>query len=93
MASLDQPAIDQLFVKARTFHGWKARAVDDETLRKLYDLVKWAPTCVNGSPVRILFVKSVSEKEKLVSTLLPKNVEKTRTAPVTAIIGMRSCLS
>jgi len=91
MASLDQTAIDQLFVKARTFHGWKNQEVDNETVRKLYDLMKWAPTCVNGSPVRILFVKSAIEKEKLISTLLPKNVEKTRSAPITAIIAEDLC--
>ena len=87
MNSLDQTAIDQLFLKARTFHGWTSQNIDDEIIRKLYDLMKWAPTCVNGSPIRILFVKSTVEKEKLVSTVLPKNMEKTLTAPVTAIIA------
>jgi len=84
---LNQQALDQLFLNARTFHGWKDIAVEDATLHRLYDLLKWAPTSVNGSPVRIKFVRSVEEKEKIISTLLPKNVEKTRAAPITAIIA------
>jgi len=84
---LNQQALNQLFLNARTFHGWKNIAVEDEILHRLYDLMKWAPTSVNGSPVRIKFVRSVEGKEKIISTLLPKNVEKTRTAPITAIIA------
>ncbi len=84
---LDQKTLEQLFLNARTFHGWKNITVDDDLLKRLFDLMKWAPTCVNGSPVRIIFVKSQSEKEKLATTLLPKNIEKTLAAPVTAIIA------
>ena len=37
--------------------------------------------------MRVIFVKSSQAKEKLKPALLPQNVEKTMTAPVTAIIG------
>lgn len=84
---LDVQLLDRLYYKARTFHSWKKVNVDDAVLHRLYDLLKWAPTCVNGSPARFVFVKSYEHKEKLVSTLLGKNVEKTRAAPVTVIIA------
>jgi 3-hydroxypropanoate dehydrogenase len=85
---LDQKSLEQLFLNARTFHGWKDQPVNEELIRRLYELMKWAPTCVNGSPVRILFItKGNAEKEKVVSTLMSKNIEKTRLAPVTAIIA------
>src|SRR5436309_690438 len=87
MESLDQGSLEQLFSTARTFHGWKARPVTDELVRKLYELTKWAPTCVNGAPARFLFIRSPGEKQKLASTLMPKNVEKTLSAPVTVIIA------
>ena len=84
---LSQHVLDSLYNNARTFHYWEDRAISADTLRRLYDLVKWPPTCVNGAPARFIFIKSPEQKEKLISTVLPKNVEKTRTAAVTVIIA------
>ena len=78
---------DQLFDQARTHNGFTAEPVSDEQLRRLYDLMKWAPTSANSSPARILFVRSAAAKERLLGCVSPGNVEKTRAAPVTAIIG------
>lgn len=86
-AMLPQDSLDQLFTEARTHHGWLPKPVSDEQLKDLYDLMKWPPTCVNGAPVRIVFIKSRAMKEKLVPCLMEKNVEKTLAAPVTAIIA------
>src|SRR5690606_16737404 len=47
----------------------------------------FAPTSANMSPARFLFVRSGEGKAKLKQTLSPGNVEKTMTAPVTAIIA------
>jgi len=62
--------------------------VSDEQLRRIYDMMKWGPTSANTSPARIVFVRSPAAKEKLLACVSPGNVEKTRSAPVTAIIGM-----
>ena len=78
---------EQLFDNARTHNGFTAEPVSDEQLRRLYDLMKWAPTSANSSPARIVFVRSVAAKERLLGCVSPGNVEKTRAAPVTAIIG------
>jgi len=86
MRALSVP-LDQIFTQARTAHAWKVKKVEEETLRQLYDLLKWCPTCVNGAPARFLFVQADDEKEKIISCLMPKNIEKTRKAPVTAIIA------
>ncbi len=78
----------QLFDDARTHNGFHADPIPEATLRRLYDLMKWGPTSANCSPVRMVFVCSPAAKEKLLACLSPGNVEKTRQAPVTAIIGM-----
>jgi 3-hydroxypropanoate dehydrogenase len=49
--------------------------------------MKWGPTTANASPARIIFVKSDEAKEKLLACVAELNVEKTRSAPVTAIIA------
>jgi len=84
---LTDEALDRLFRKARTYNAWLDRPVSDEILRQLYDLMKWGPTSANSSPARIVFVRSAAAKEKLLGCVSPGNVEKTRAAPVTAIIG------
>jgi 3-hydroxypropanoate dehydrogenase len=78
---------EQLFDHARTHNGFTAEPVSDDTLHQIYELMKWGPTSANCSPARIVFVRSAAAKEKLLACVSPGNVEKTRQAPVTAIIG------
>ena len=85
---LNDTALNALFFDARTHNGWHNKPVSDEQLQRIYDLMKWGPTSANCSPARIVFVKSTEAREKLLACMNPGNVEKTKTAPVTAIIGM-----
>ncbi|OWW19660.1 malonic semialdehyde reductase [Noviherbaspirillum denitrificans] len=85
---LNDTALQTLFTEARTHNGWRDKPVTDEQLKQLYDLLKWGPTSANCSPVRIVFVKSPEAKEKLLACMNAGNIEKTKSAPVTAIIGM-----
>jgi 3-hydroxypropanoate dehydrogenase len=79
---------EQIFDNARTHNGFNSQPVPEATLRQLYDLMKWGPTSANCSPARIVFVSSPAAKERLLGCMNAGNVEKTRQAPVTAIIGM-----
>jgi 3-hydroxypropanoate dehydrogenase len=81
-------ALDQIFHNARTFTHWQDRAVPDELLKQLFDLLKLGPTSANCSPARFLFVKSAAAKARLRPCLDKNNVEKTMSAPVTAIVAM-----
>jgi 3-hydroxypropanoate dehydrogenase len=80
-------ALDTLFREARSFSKWLPHPVTDETLRDLYDLLKWGPTSANGSPARFAFLRSKQAKERLRPALAPLNVDKTMTAPVTVIVA------
>jgi 3-hydroxypropanoate dehydrogenase len=86
-ATLSDDALDQLFRNARSHNGWLDRPVSDDTLRQLYDLVKWAPTSANTSPARFIFLRSERAKQRLLPALAAGNVQKVMTAPVTAIIA------
>jgi nitroreductase len=85
--SLTESALEQIFTKARTHSAWLPEPVSDELLVQIYDLMKWGPTSANCSPARVLFVKSKEAKEKLLPCMAPGNTDKTRSAPVTAIIA------
>jgi 3-hydroxypropanoate dehydrogenase len=87
MAPLDDAALDQLFRTARTHNAWLDRPVTDDTLRALYDLVKWPPTSANTNPARFIFLRTPRAKERLLPALPPGNVDKVMSAPVTAIIA------
>src|SRR4029077_16441793 len=84
---IDKSALGTLFREARTFTTWQPRPVDDETLRDLYELLKWAPTSANAAPARFAFLRSNEAKERLRPALAPANVQKTMTAPVTVIVA------
>ena len=84
---LNNEALDILFRKARTHNAWLKKPVSDETLRRLYDLLKWGPTSANGLPMRVVFLRTPEAKERLRPALMPGNVEKTMAAPVTAIVA------
>src|SRR3954463_8794203 len=84
---IDAAALDTLFREARTFSRWRPDPISDETLRELYDLLKWAPTSANAAPARFAFIRSREAKERLRPALAPLNVEKVMTAPVTVIVA------
>ncbi len=77
-----------LFREARTHNAWLDRPVDDALLRRLYELTRMGPTGGNSQPLRIVFVRGDAAKEKLRSALFPLNVDKTMSAPVTAIAAV-----
>jgi 3-hydroxypropanoate dehydrogenase len=84
---IDSQALDTLFREARTFTAWLPKPVPDELLKSVYDIFKFGPTSANGSPGRVVFVKSAEAKERLRPALAPGNVDKTMAAPVTAILA------
>ena len=59
----------------------------DETLRALYELLKWGPTAFNAQPGRYVFVRSAAAKTRLAETLSSGNKAKTLAAPVTCIVA------
>ena len=73
---VDEAALDTLFREARTYSKWQPRPVTDDTLRELYDVLKWAPTSANAAPARFAFLRSKEAKERLRPALAPMNVEK-----------------
>ncbi len=87
-SALDQTALDQIFREAHTFNKFTDQAVSEQTVRELYELLKWGPTSMNAQPGRYLFVHSAAARERLVPAMIAANAEKTRQAPLTVIVAM-----
>lgn len=85
--AVSQDVLEQAFLSARTFNSFTPRQIDDETILKLYDLLRWGPTSMNCQPARYVFVRSAAAKERLTSTLAEGNIAKTMAAPLTVIVA------
>lgn len=72
---------------ARSYFKWKDRSVETSLLRDVYDLAKMGATSANCSPARFVFVTTDEGRDLIKPFLIPSNVEKTMTAPVTVVIG------
>jgi 3-hydroxypropanoate dehydrogenase len=84
-APISEAALAQIFTEARTHNGFLDKPVPEELLRSAVDIAKIGPTSANQSPLRVVFVKSRAAKERLKPALSPGNLDKTMSAPVTAI--------
>jgi 3-hydroxypropanoate dehydrogenase len=79
--------LDRLFRQARTANGYTDKPVSADLLRQIYDMAKMAPTSMNTQPARFVFLTTTAAKERLLPALMPANVEKTLSAPVSVIVA------
>ncbi|MFD4954168.1 malonic semialdehyde reductase [Streptomyces sp. NPDC058451] len=85
--ALDPAAQDLLFREARTANTFTDAPVSEEQVQAIYDLVKYGPTSMNQSPLRITLVRSAEARERLVQHMAEGNQAKTATAPLVAILS------
>lgn len=85
--ALPDASLDRIFREARTLTAWQPIPVRPELLRHAYELARLGPTSANGSPARFVFLTTPEAKERLRPALDAGNVEKTMSAPVTAIVA------
>jgi len=87
MPEVNIEALDTIFRNARSQNGWQDKPVSTEQLHRIYDLMKMGPTSANCSPLRIVFLTTPQSIERLLPAMSAGNQEKTRTAPVVAILA------
>ena len=85
--AIDDAGLDLLFREARTHNKFTDEPISDETLHRLYDILKFGPTSANSSPARFLFLRTKDAKERLAPALSSGNLAKTMAAPVTVIVA------
>ena len=84
---ISDACLDQIFNKARSANGFTDQPVSAQLLQEVYDLAKMGPTSMNTQPTRYVFLTTPASKERLLPTLSPTNVDKTKSAPVTVIVA------
>ena len=84
---MSETKLASVFSEARTYNGYTDKPVHEDTLRALYDQLKWGPTAANSCPARFVFVTTDNAKDRLLGCVSEGNVAKVRSAPVTAIVA------
>ena len=62
---IDSSALAQISTEARTHNTYIDRPVPDALPRDAVEIAKIGPTCVNHTPLRIVFLRSTEAKERL----------------------------
>ncbi|AJT64660.1 malonic semialdehyde reductase [Streptomyces chattanoogensis] len=86
--ALDAAAQDLLFREAQTANTFTDEPVTDEQIQAVYDLVKYAPTAFNQSPLRLTLVRSEEARQRLVKHAMGANGPKTLAAPLTLVLSV-----
>lgn len=84
---VNDAALDAIFRNARSQNGWQDKPLAQTLLQAIYDLARMGPTSANCSPARFVFLTTPEAKERLKPFLLPTNVQKVMSAPVTVIFA------
>jgi 3-hydroxypropanoate dehydrogenase len=87
ISRLSPDALDMILSDARSHYAWSNRPVPESLLREIFDITIQGPTSMNSCPARFFFVTSEEGKDRLAKSLKAKNIDKMRSAPVTAIIA------
>jgi 3-hydroxypropanoate dehydrogenase len=85
--TLDEFGRAALFTEARTANTFSPEPVSDAELTEIWELARWAPTSANVQPLRVTYLRTPEAKERLVPLMSEGNRDKTRSAPVVAILA------
>lgn len=80
-------AAQSIFTDAHTAYRFTDAPVSDDELAQVYELTKFTPTAMNSQPLRILFVRTPTAKQRLLPLLNESNRAKAASAPVSAILA------
>jgi nitroreductase len=84
---LDDGALSQLFLSARSRNAWKKEVLSESVWHDIYDLLKMGPTSANASPARFIFCTSDAAKQRVAKHMSATNAAKSLDAPAIVIIA------
>ena len=79
----------ELFTDAQTAYTFTDEPVTDQQLHAAYELAQWAPTGVNGQPLRVAIVRGGEAKQNLLNALPRGNREQAQGAPLVLVCGAK----
>lgn len=83
--TLDDAALDLLFRDARSVNTFSDAPVDPAEVEAAYDVLRWGPTAMNISPLRLAIVPRGPQRERLAAHVSEGNRAKTLAAPLSVV--------
>lgn len=78
--------IDPIFLNRWSPRAFSSEAIDDETLRRVFEAARWAPSSFNEQPWRFIFARSEEDRKRFVDFLMPANQVWAKDAPVLILV-------
>ena len=85
---IDPASLNRVFLEARTANAFLDKPVPLDLLKEIYEIARMGATSMNTQPARYVFLLTREARERLLPAMSPSNVEKTRKAPVSAIVAI-----
>ncbi len=64
---------DSVFFKRQSKRSYQAKPVPDDVLQRLFEIIRWTPSCANKQPWRLIVTAGGSTREKLNRSLAKGN--------------------
>lgn len=78
--------VDAIFLNRWSPRAFSSEPIDDETLRRVFEAARWAPSSFNEQPWRFLFARSEEDRQRFVDFLMPANQVWAKDAPVLIVV-------
>jgi nitroreductase len=79
--------IPAMFLNRWSPRAFSDEAVDDETLFRILEAARWAPSSANEQPWRFIMARTPEDRARFLDFLMPGNQEWNRTVPVIIVIA------
>jgi 3-hydroxypropanoate dehydrogenase len=85
--AVDSAALQTLFTQARAANGFLPVPIAREVIAEIYHLSILGMTASNALPMRLVVIDTDAGKERLLRSTHARNIEKTKSSPVTIIVA------
>lgn len=79
---------DSIFFRRHSKRAYLDKEIPKETLERIFEIIRWTPSCANKQPWRFIFAQDIEQHEKLAGALSKGN-EWAAKAPVIVAVCAR----
>ncbi len=78
--------VDPIFINRWSPRAFSPEPIDDETLMRVFEAAKWAPSCFNEQPWRFIVARSPEDRAVFLDFLMPGNRLWNENVPVITLV-------
>ena len=78
--------VDPIFINRWSPRAFSLEPIDDETLMRVFEAAKWAPSCFNEQPWRFIVARTPEDRAVFLDFLMPGNQVWNQNVPVIVLV-------